>query len=199
MPSALALEKKIEFYTREPSILFCRNNRKKKSKFYNMLLHLQDETRTRKLGSLLSGILQGHGPCTVLFQGPLGSGKTSLIRALVEQYPGGEQAEVNSPSFNLVNIYPTSPEIIHLDLYRIEPGGSDELVEEYLGLQTSQILVEWSEHLPEAVYPEHYLSVGLDYRGSARKAAITAHGEYAEQILAGLRDRCRGTWCKDPV
>jgi tRNA threonylcarbamoyladenosine biosynthesis protein TsaE len=159
-----------------------------------MQLHLPDENRTLELGSLLAGILQQHGPCAVLFQGPLGSGKTTLVRGLVEHYPGGDQAEVNSPSFNLANIYPTSPEIIHLDLYRIQAGEVDEAVEEYLDLPARQILMEWSEHLPEAAYPEHYLLIGLDYQGSARHAVIRAYGAPAEQILAHLRDRCRGRW-----
>lgn len=160
-----------------------------------MQLHLPDENRTLELGSLLAGILQQYGPCAVFFQGPLGSGKTTLVRGLVGHYPGGDQAEVNSPSFNLANIYPTSPEIIHLDLYRIQAGETDEALEEYLVLPERQILMEWSEHLPEAAYPEHYLLIGLDYQGSARRAVIRACGTSAEQILARLRERCRGRWC----
>ena len=52
----------------------------------------------------------------VLMNGQLGAGKTTFVRALVELLPGSENAEVGSPSFNLVNLYPTTPPVAHFDL-----------------------------------------------------------------------------------
>jgi tRNA threonylcarbamoyladenosine biosynthesis protein TsaE len=67
----------------------------------------------------------------VLLRGDLGSGKTTFVRGLVAALPGGEEAEVASPSFNLVNVYPTRPEVVHMDLYRLRGGEAGELFEEY--------------------------------------------------------------------
>ena len=58
----------------------------------------------------------------ILLMGDLGAGKTTLIRFLVEALPGGENAEVASPSFTLCNVYPTTPKVQHFDLYRLPPG-----------------------------------------------------------------------------
>ena len=59
-------------------------------------------------------------------EGELGAGKTTLVRGLVEALPGGQDAEVASPSFNLVNLYPTQPETAHVDLYRCEGAPLDD-------------------------------------------------------------------------
>ncbi len=57
-------------------------------------------------------------------RGTLGSGKTTLTRGLVAALPGGEDAEVASPSFTLCNIYPTRPALLHADLYRMGDNGA---------------------------------------------------------------------------
>lgn len=54
----------------------------------------------------------------LLLRGPLGSGKTTFTRALVEALPGSASAEVASPSFTVCNHYPTIPPVLHCDLYR---------------------------------------------------------------------------------
>ena len=69
------------------------------------------------------------GIAALLLRGPLGSGKTTLTRALVEALPGGDQAEVASPSFTLCNYYPTTPPVMHCDLYRSPGSLPDEIAE----------------------------------------------------------------------
>ena len=92
---------------------------------------LPDEAATLALGRTLAGILSDPAcRAVLLLRGGLGSGKTTLVRGLVEALPGGGDAEVASPSFNIVNVYPTRPETYHLDLYRIPHG--DPAVEEHL-------------------------------------------------------------------
>ncbi len=89
----------------------------------------------------------------LLLMGDLGAGKTTFIRFLVEALPGGENAEVASPSFTLCNVYPTTPEVQHFDLYRLPPGSGDEMLEESLDAVTGLILIEWAEYLPGRVFP----------------------------------------------
>ena len=61
-----------------------------------------------------------------LFYGPLGSGKTTLIKLLIEKI--FKIKHVNSPSFIIVNEYHTGQDIVyHIDLYRIK--NINELIE----------------------------------------------------------------------
>ena len=56
------------------------------------------------------------------FHGEMGAGKTTFIRALVQQL-GVDPEEANSPSFSIINEYrsETTAELIyHFDLYRLE-------------------------------------------------------------------------------
>jgi len=73
----------------------------------------------------------------VLLHGQLGAGKTTFIRELVQTLPGSENAEVSSPSFNILNLYPTTPPVGHFDLYRTEGRGFDPIWKRPSSLRTT--------------------------------------------------------------
>lgn len=115
-----------------------------------------------------------------LFMGDLGAGKTTFIRLLVERLPGGADAEVASPSFTLCNVYPTTPEVQHFDLYRLPPGGSDEMLEESLDAGAGLILIEWAEYLPARVFPVDRIEMYWHVRKDAREVSFSGSGTGAE-------------------
>ncbi|MFD1096032.1 tRNA (adenosine(37)-N6)-threonylcarbamoyltransferase complex ATPase subunit type 1 TsaE [Salegentibacter chungangensis] len=82
---------------------------------------------------------------TLLFNGEMGAGKTTLIKSLVKEL--GAKDIVSSPTFSLVNEYET-PEgpIYHFDFYRIEDESEalDMGIEDYLA-QDTWIFIEWPE------------------------------------------------------
>jgi tRNA threonylcarbamoyladenosine biosynthesis protein TsaE len=80
----------------------------------------------------------------VLLYGPLGAGKTTLVRAVAEEL--GITDQVRSPSFTIANIYSGPIPVQHLDLYRLEDIGDDDALalEEYVQPETVTI-VEWPE------------------------------------------------------
>ena len=82
----------------------------------------------------------------LLFHGPMGSGKTTLIKEVVKQL--GAIDEASSPTFSLVNEYHTANrgKIYHFDFYRIEDESEalDMGVEEYF-YSGDWCLIEWPE------------------------------------------------------
>jgi tRNA threonylcarbamoyladenosine biosynthesis protein TsaE len=82
----------------------------------------------------------------LLLEGPLGAGKTTFVRGLARGL--GSQAQVMSPTFQLVRVYAGPLQLAHADLYRLEHGagiadlGLDEL------LDAGAVVVEWGDRLP---------------------------------------------------
>lgn len=82
----------------------------------------------------------------LLLHGGLGAGKTAFVRGLVRGL-GGDENEVSSPTFALMNQYEGRLTVYHFDLYRL--GGPDEVYD--LGFEEifcgghGVCAVEWSE------------------------------------------------------
>ena len=112
----------------------------------------------------------------ILLMGDLGAGKTTFIRFLTENLPGGENAEVASPSFTLCNVYPTTPEVQHFDLYRLPPGAGDEMLEESLETLSGLIFIEWAEYLPGRVFPVDRIEMYWHVDKGGRKVVFEGSG-----------------------
>lgn len=84
-----------------------------------------------------------------LLSGDLGAGKTVFAKGIAAGLDI-DPADVNSPTFTLVNLHHGRLRLYHLDLYRIE-GSADELrelgLEEMLDDPEAVILIEWPERL----------------------------------------------------
>jgi len=120
--------------------------------------------------------------CDVIgLAGPLGAGKTTFARALIEALAEaggtGPVGEVPSPTFTLVQVYETSAAPVwHFDLYRLEhPGDALELgIEEAFAYAIS--IIEWPERLGDWM-PGSWLELGIQRdRDGARHAVIRGHG-----------------------
>lgn len=91
----------------------------------------------------------------VLLEGPLGAGKTTFVRGVLESL--GHVGAVRSPTFNLLHEYATTPPVIHADLYRL--GSSSGLgLEEFF--DTHLCLIEWPDRLVETP-PAWRISIGF--------------------------------------
>jgi tRNA threonylcarbamoyladenosine biosynthesis protein TsaE len=116
---------------------------------FETLVALRSETETHALGRrIAAGLRAGE---VVLLSGELGSGKTTLARAVLRAL--GVIDEVPSPTFTLVQSYDTPGLAVHhCDLYRIEAPA--ELAELGLddALEDGALLVEWPEKgLPDRI------------------------------------------------
>lgn len=88
------------------------------------------------------------------FYGSLGSGKTTIIKAICNEL--GADGNVSSPSFTIVNEYRTASgeTLYHIDFYRIRKQEEvyDFGIEEYL-YSGSYCFMEWPELIGEILPP----------------------------------------------
>jgi len=127
-----------------------------------MPIFLNNADETMKLGRILAQAMCCSSVRTLYLSAPLGGGKTTLTRGFVSALPGGEDAEVASPSFTLCNVYPTNPEVLHADLYRLGKETSlPEEMEEMLEEDSPLLILEWPEYLAEDERASERLEVTL--------------------------------------
>jgi tRNA threonylcarbamoyladenosine biosynthesis protein TsaE len=101
-------------------------------------------TDTEAAGARLAGELSAGD--IVLVSGELGAGKTTFVRGACRAL--GVSANVTSPTFTIGQLYAGSPDVAHLDLYRLD-GAEPGLLEDYLTPDRIGFL-EW----PELAEPE---------------------------------------------
>lgn len=83
----------------------------------------------------------------VLLHGDLGAGKTCFVQGMVEGLGCGDA--VTSPTYTMVQEYPTSPPLAHADLYRVESPGALHALGLDDCLESGMVLaVEWPERAP---------------------------------------------------
>jgi len=111
----------------------------------------------------------------ILFNGDLGTGKTTLIKELVKTL--GFEETVSSPTYSLVNEYKTEDtSIYHFDLYRLED--EEELysfgIEEYLNT-SHWLFVEWPNLLKPLIDENYYeITINrLDNNNNKRMLELT--------------------------
>ena len=149
------------------------------------LLKLRTLEDTRNFGALLAQLLPASGVRAILLRGGLGSGKTTLTAALVRALPGGEEAEISSPSFTLCNIYPTLPPLVHCDLYRAQGHAPEELLDA-LDAASALAVVEWADSLDKAVLPDDFLDISLEMEDDGRLLLLKGAGPRGKALAEAL-------------
>lgn len=113
-----------------------------------------------KIDDVINSILKiGEGIKVWTLTGNLGSGKTTLTKAILSKM--GISDQVQSPTFSYVNIY--DQKIFHFDCYRLKSleEAMDFGIEEYLD-SGKLCLIEWPEVIEELL-PKPYLSIEIAY------------------------------------
>jgi tRNA threonylcarbamoyladenosine biosynthesis protein TsaE len=131
--------------------------------------------------AIISIIAEKHSTSKALpvvsFYGPMGIGKTTLIKEICRQL--GAMDDFSSPTYSLVNEYSYengSSKIYHIDLYRLKD--LEEAVsigiEEYLN-EKHYCFIEWPE-LIEPLLPENAIKVIMGPIHDMRQISIFTHG-----------------------
>ena len=92
-----------------------------------------------------------------LFEGDMGSGKTTLIKQIVKDI--GISENVKSPTFSLVNEYIENDLIIfHFDLYRINKENELDSIGFYEYLDSGKLcFIEWPNIAIQNIYKDYVL------------------------------------------
>jgi tRNA threonylcarbamoyladenosine biosynthesis protein TsaE len=121
----------------------------------------------RDIPSAVKKLLKYYGDKRIFaFDGPMGSGKTTIIKALCSEL--GASDITSSPTFTIVNEYRrlSGSSLFHIDLYRIRKTEEafDIGIDEYLS-GSSWCFIEWpgiiEDLLPEETVKVK-ISVGLN-------------------------------------
>ncbi len=119
--------------------------------------------------------------------GPLGAGKTALVRAIAEGLGIPDSRVVSSPTFVLIQEYDARLPIYHFDAYRLRS------VDEFLDLGADEYLqgdgvclIEWADRV-ESALPSERLRVELAVTGeTSRRITAEARGGRYEVLAKGL-------------
>ena len=133
-----------------------------------------------RLGAALAGVLS-RGDILVL-NGPLGAGKTTLVRGLGEAL--GVRGAVASPTFVIARTHPSltgGPALIHVDAYRL--SSALELDDLDLDLDSAVTVIEWGSEVVGAITDE-WLEVDI----ARPRAGDEAEREYPDDPDAAVEE-----------
>src|SRR3989440_10504811 len=121
----------------------------------------QNETETFDLGERLGLALRGGE--IILLDGPLGAGKTMLVKGIASAL-GIDKEDVTSPSFTLVNPHYGRLLLVHIDLYRLDEGATAAHavdLDEILTDESAVVIIEWAERMGRYPLPPYVLRVSI--------------------------------------
>ena len=118
--------------------------------------------QTVELGRRIGQKLKGGEVIAVC--GPLGSGKTHLIKGIASGTGAQDQKQVTSPTFVIVNEYVGRLDIYHIDAYRLDSIAEFEMLgfDDFCYPQ-SVVLIEWADKVESALQAMDYIRIELSY------------------------------------
>ena len=118
----------------------------------------------RKIG------LQLRGGEVIGLCGPLGSGKTHLIKGIATGAGAEDHRQVKSPTFVIVNEYSGRLAIYHIDAYRLNSIAEFEMLgfDDFCHPQ-SVVLIEWADKVESALRAVDYVRIELEHAGETKR------------------------------
>jgi tRNA threonylcarbamoyladenosine biosynthesis protein TsaE len=133
-----------------------------------------NEGETFDLGQRIGGQLTGGE--ILLLSGPLGAGKTLLVKGIARALDVDDE-DVSSPSFTLVNPYQGKLLLYHIDLYRLDEGASAAHavdLDELLSDEKAVIVIEWAERMGRYPLPPSTWRISMEGDGDAPRTISIA-------------------------
>jgi tRNA threonylcarbamoyladenosine biosynthesis protein TsaE len=147
-----------------------------------MIIDLPDLAAMETLGARIAELLRTGD--VVALSGPLGTGKTTLARAIIAAL--GHRGEVPSPSFTIIETYdPPSVRLplVHADFYRLERVEEAEEIglDDYR--QDAALIAEWPEKAGGFSHEPGCLSITFEFAEEGRKAVVEAGADWLGREL----------------
>jgi tRNA threonylcarbamoyladenosine biosynthesis protein TsaE len=125
---------------------------------------------TMELGRKIGARLRGGEVFAIC--GPLGSGKTHLIKGIAAGAGTRESESVTSPTFVLVNQYEGRFDLYHIDAYRLESiADFERLGFDDFCYPEAVVLIEWADKIEPALRGLSPIRIDLAH-AAARKRVI---------------------------
>jgi tRNA threonylcarbamoyladenosine biosynthesis protein TsaE len=133
---------------------------------------------TIEFGQMLGRQLKGGEIIAIV--GPLGSGKTHLIKGIALGAGAEDRKVVNSPTFVIVNQYQGRLDIYHIDAYRLDSVAEFEMLGfDDLCYPESVVVIEWADKVEAALAQTHPIHIELRHAGpQARTISIRSTPTY---------------------
>jgi tRNA threonylcarbamoyladenosine biosynthesis protein TsaE len=151
----------------------------------NLIFDATDLATTEAFGRRLASLL--FPGAIVALVGPLGAGKTHLVRAIAEGLGITDSRAVSSPTFVLIQEYDARWPIYHFDAYRLTNAAdfADLGVHEYFA-GDGVCLIEWADRVAPCLPAEH-LHVRIRITGqTSRRFDVQGVGAKYEAIVREL-------------
>ena len=129
----------------------------------------QSSEQTRRAGAVIGERLRSGD--VIALCGPLGAGKTELVKGIAAGLDVPADQRVSSPTFVLVREYAGRLTLFHIDAYRL--SGASELSElgfdEFCELPHAAVAIEWADRVPKAL-PAGVIRIELGHAGENRRS-----------------------------
>ena len=142
--------------------------------------------QTRAFGQRLGSLLTGGEVIALI--GPLGAGKTQLVKGIAAGNGRTDPARVTSPTFVLVNEYPGRCYLYHVDAYRLSSGaeldalGLDEMIS-----PESVVVIEWADRVQDALPEDHLVIRIVPTADTSRRMSLEPVGPASTRLLSEVR------------
>ena len=150
---------------------------------YKIISKSADETR--QLAAKLIRLLDVGD--VVLLTGDLGAGKTTFVSGALNEL--GYKDHVISPTFNILKCYfEVTPNIYHIDAYRLEDQNIDIGLEEYIE-GNGICFIEWPKFI-EPLIPMRHLEISLKRIGdNEREITLVDQNDFYKDVIKSFEGK----------
>ena len=153
-----------------------------------MQIITQSSQETQALAAALAPYLQAG--MVLRLEGNLGAGKTTFTQGLGRAL--GIQRAIKSPTYTIVKEYSLDQmTLVHIDAYRLEAGGQEDMDWDYYLAADKVVLIEWAQFMEPAL-PNDYLWIDFSGQGDQDRL-IQIHSQQEAGIYTDLLDK----WLKN--
>ncbi|WP_455482001.1 tRNA (adenosine(37)-N6)-threonylcarbamoyltransferase complex ATPase subunit type 1 TsaE [Bartonella sp. B35(2025)] len=155
----------------------------------NFNFFLENEEATKLFAQNLAPILRPGDLVTL--QGDIGTGKSTLARALIQTLANDSTMDIPSPTFTLFQSYQLPQfEIIHADLYRLSTAEEINELGFHEAREHSILLIEWPEKSANLLEPITF-AIALQYEGNGRRITFSLAKHSVKRLQQSFIDRFR--------